>query len=223
MSALIARLDALKQRERLLLLVCVVAVLHVLVNMVAIPKLRGATKHVEDEISAKRQAADLLEQGLSQLQAEAARDPNAPLRQRLTELQREFSTQQAMLQGWDESLVPPREMGPLIRDMLLQQHGLQIHLIENQAPSSALPVEKNSTDPKTETTAATHTPLLYRHGIRLQVSGSYHDLVDFLVSLEKLPKRLLWAKAHLEVDEYPISTLTLQVYTLSTEKTWLEI
>jgi MSHA biogenesis protein MshJ len=59
---------------------------------------------------------------------------------------------------------------------------------------------------------------LFRHGVEMTVTGSYFDLLEYLNDLEKLPGRLLWGPVELQADKYPEVRLTLQVHTLSTQR-----
>lgn len=59
---------------------------------------------------------------------------------------------------------------------------------------------------------------LYRHGIEVELSGAYFDLVQYLADLEKLPGKFLWGGAEIQVRQYPDVRLTFQVHTLSTER-----
>jgi MSHA biogenesis protein MshJ len=53
--------------------------------------------------------------------------------------------------------------------------------------------------------------------------SGYFDLLDYLDALERLPQRLFWDGFELRVTQYPQSVLTLTVYTLSPEKSWLTV
>jgi MSHA biogenesis protein MshJ len=59
---------------------------------------------------------------------------------------------------------------------------------------------------------------LYRHGLEMTLRGSYFDLMQYLDELEKMPARLLWGGVQLQVEQYPEVRLTLQVHTLSTQR-----
>jgi MSHA biogenesis protein MshJ len=62
---------------------------------------------------------------------------------------------------------------------------------------------------------------LYKHGIEIKVEGSYEDLVAYVERLEQAKLKLLWSSVLLSADAHPKLLLTLTVYTLSLEKTWL--
>ncbi len=64
---------------------------------------------------------------------------------------------------------------------------------------------------------------MYKHGVQITVRGSYADLVQYLTALEKLPTRMFWGTAKMKVVQHPTVELTLTLYTLSLDKTWLQV
>jgi MSHA biogenesis protein MshJ len=69
--------------------------------------------------------------------------------------------------------------------------------------------------PGTQVEAGTE---LYRHGVEMTLKGSYFELLQYLAELEKLPAGLLWGPAELQVEQYPEVKLTLQVHTISPQR-----
>lgn len=59
--------------------------------------------------------------------------------------------------------------------------------------------------------------------MEVRLEGSYSDLYAYLNQLEREEKKLLWGRLHFEVQQHPKATLTLLLYTLSSEKAWLAI
>jgi MSHA biogenesis protein MshJ len=59
---------------------------------------------------------------------------------------------------------------------------------------------------------------LFRHGVEMTLRGTYFDLLQYLADLEKLPAGLLWGSAELQVEQYPEVRLTVQVYTVSPQR-----
>jgi len=47
--------------------------------------------------------------------------------------------------------------------------------------------------------------------------------LQYLAELEKLPSHMFWGEASLSVEHYPEAVLTVTVYTLSLDKTWLTV
>ena len=64
---------------------------------------------------------------------------------------------------------------------------------------------------------------LFRHGVIIELEGSYHAVLAYLQTLESLAWRLQWSSLDFEVGEYPLGKLTLKVFTYSTEKNWLGV
>jgi MSHA biogenesis protein MshJ len=64
---------------------------------------------------------------------------------------------------------------------------------------------------------------VYQHGMRIEVRGQYLDMVRYLQALERLPVKVLWGRVRLESDDYPASTLSLLIYTLSLDKAWIGV
>ena len=64
---------------------------------------------------------------------------------------------------------------------------------------------------------------IYKHGVKITVRGSYANLLRYLSALEKLPTQMFWGVAKMDVIKHPKVELSLTLYTLSLDKTWLQI
>jgi MSHA biogenesis protein MshJ len=64
---------------------------------------------------------------------------------------------------------------------------------------------------------------IYKHGVKITVRGNYADLLQYLTALEKLPSQMFWGVAKLDVVQHPTAELSLTLYTLSLDKTWLQV
>jgi MSHA biogenesis protein MshJ len=58
---------------------------------------------------------------------------------------------------------------------------------------------------------------VYKHGLEIELRGTYLDLVAFLASMEDANPRLLWSNATLTAGTYPENTLRVSVFLLSTQ------
>lgn len=59
---------------------------------------------------------------------------------------------------------------------------------------------------------------VFKHAVVIQLEGSYFDVIDYLVALESLSWKFYWSELDYRVVAYPKAIVTLEVYTLSTEK-----
>jgi len=87
----------------------------------------------------------------------------------------------------------------------------------------ATPVKTTPKLPEAAKAADAQAPTLYRHGVQLTVEGSYADLLTYVQALEAMPQRMLWGDVSFKVEQYPRAALTLQLYTISRDRHWLEI
>lgn len=60
------------------------------------------------------------------------------------------------------------------------------------------------------------TPM-YRHGVELQIRGSYADLLGYLEGLER-DERILWSALRLNTASYPELTLRVSIYAINTSE-----
>ena len=139
--------------------------------------------------------------------------------EKMKEVQAQLAGGEAYLKDRRDKLVPPERMAALLEQMLARNGRLQLVAMNtlpvtlfNEQPTDAAAAE-----------AGTQEGLMYKHGVRITVRGSYADLLQYLTALEKLPTRMFWGEAKLSVVQYPASELTLTLYTLSLEKTWLQV
>ena len=72
-------------------------------------------------------------------------------------------------------------------------------------------------------TAPKPSGVLYRHGVELTVEGSYAEVLAYLRAIEAMPQRVLWGGMQLRVEQHPKVIVSLQLFTLSQDRTWLEI
>jgi MSHA biogenesis protein MshJ len=55
------------------------------------------------------------------------------------------------------------------------------------------------------------------------VKGRYADIARYLHTLERLNWRVVWGEVKLETVQYPTTTATLTLYTLSLDKAWIGV
>jgi MSHA biogenesis protein MshJ len=151
---------------------------------------------------------------------------NSPLRHRLEQARQQLAEGDVYLQSNHEHLVAPEKMAELLEQVLNQNGRLQ--LVDLQTLPVAPLVEKVVVKPggagaKPASAVAAPDNQLFKHGVKIIVRGSYMDLLQYLAELERLPTQMFWGEAEMKVEKHPEVVLTLTVYTLSLDKTWLKI
>lgn len=211
--------DAMSLRERVMVFLMLAAVLGVLLNAVLLdPLVAGQKKHSRDIVERQAQIADI--QARTQVLASAAQaDPDAANRERLKALKQKLEQSDKALNDVQQGLVPPERMARLLEDILERNRGLRLVSLKTLPAGALLGAPVAGAGEKGAATAGQ----VYRHGIQITVEGNYAELSQYLAELEKLPWRMFWSQADMRVDEYPKVVLTLTVYTLSLDQSWLAV
>lgn len=156
---------------------------------------------------------------LSTKSAEAARYTNDlkmmtdQLTVEVEALRERVAKQREEIESFQSGLVPAREMRAVLQNMLAQTDGVRLMSVKTLSADEArkvLPV-------------ANEVPGLYRHAMDVTVSGPFQNLVDWLVSVEGMQRRLLWSGMTLALDEQQRLSLSVRLVTLSPDLVPLEI
>jgi len=226
---LAAKLDTRNQRERALIFVMVLVVAASLLNALVFSPLLAKKKKAMQEIATQQEQLNTLQNQIQVAMSAGKIDPDVPTRIQLAGLEQKLAQSRGALQRVQQGLVPPDKMSHLLEDVLVQNRGLKLVSLKTlpvgsllDAPASA-PAATQATQEKTAEVPSASSPAIYKHGVEIAVSGSYAELTQYLAALEKLPWRMYWGKAEMQVEEYPRITLTITLYTLSMDKAWLSV
>jgi len=215
------KVGALSLRERVIAFATVALVLVSLVSEVLLAPLQAKRKALSDQVVQQQEKTKEL-QALLQNMLQAKRDDeHSPLRQRLEQLRQQLQEQAGYLEERREHLVAPGKMAEVLGQVLHENQRVQ--LVELKTLPVGLLVEKPQQAGAAQPVSADGQRQIFRHGVQITVRGSYLDLLGYAGALEKLPTQMFWGDASLSVDRYPDAVLTLTVYTLSLDQTWLTI
>lgn len=229
---LVERLDKMTLRERVLIFGAFsVLVVFVLGNLWVMPSW-NEQRAMAATLAAKQAQNQALQAQYTQIEQSYGRNLDDENKARLNALNQRLQSLDPSMVGVTRALVSPQEMARLLEDVLHHNQSLQVVSIESLPPEPLLPpVEKtDQTDASIPATTAEGTapPLenftgFYKHGMRVEVRGRYADIVNYLNALEGLRWKVFWGQVTLETEEYPVSHLTLVVYTLSLHQSWIGI
>ncbi len=212
--------DALNAREKGLVALAGMAILYgiyiIAIEPISIKHIKAAAivqKNTAEKHSLELQLNVLMQQNLSKTQS--------PEEKKEAALQNTIQSLTARIDNLKTSLIKPESMPDLLKDMLAQDTELQLVELKTLPPTGLF--EADSTH-----ASHSHTLPVFKHGVEMTVQGRYLDLMHYLSQLEALPWHILWEKADLVVEEkpesvFPLSQLTLVVYSLSLDKAWLSI
>lgn len=212
------KIDALNQRERLLVLaVAVVAVVMLIQTLLIDPVLEDREK-AQNQI--KQISNDLIQKNSETqlIQAQLTVGVNRNKVKQREQLQSEVDLLDKKIQQSIKSMIPPELMPQVLERLLVESKGLKLISLENK---SVVPViaktEAEDDSPEAEQQA------LYKHGFILQLSGDYLSAINYFEKLAALPWHFSWDKLRYKVDSYPDGIITLEVHTVSMAEEWIGV
>jgi MSHA biogenesis protein MshJ len=213
----VRRLDALSERERVLIFLAGLAVVLTVAYIAAIePALkqrRVLSARMLDQ-QAQLIAADAQKQALART---LAQDPDAPVREQIAGKQRELSELDTQLAGLQRTLIGPDRMAVVLEQLIGPERGVRLVSLRN-LPAAPL-LDKGDAAAPADKAAEQH---VYKHGVEVVVEGSYASLLAYVARLEHQPWQVYWGKTVLSAD-YPKVVVALTLYTLSLDRAWLVV
>lgn len=220
-SQLTARYQALSRRERGLVAAALVLGPLLIGHSLFVDPLRTRNRNLENTLATESASAAQLQGEVANLQQALAADPDAGRKAELAALNGERDALDEQLRQFGSTLVRPEEMNGLLERLLARQPGLQLISLRTLAPQGVLAGRQAGKEGEGQ--AGERSFDLYRHGVEIRLEGHYAQLAGYLAQLEKLQQRLLWGALNYRVVDHPTAEMTLTVYTLSPDKTWLAL
>lgn len=219
MDQIVAKVDGMSLRERALIFAAAAFALVSLINTLFLDPLLAQQKRLSSQVVQQQERMKEIQAQLTGLLEAKQADANAPQRERIRQLREQIAQGDAFLKATQDKLVAPDKMAQLLEQMLNRNGRLQLVAL-NTLPVSLF-IEPGAEGAATP--AAAQQGQIFKHGVQLTVRGSYADLLQYLTVLEHLPVQMFWGAARMNVVKYPEAELTLTLYTLSLDKTWLQI
>ncbi|MBI5436758.1 MAG: type II secretion system protein M [Nitrosomonadales bacterium] len=222
---IVDKIDGMSLRERGLIFAAAAFVLVALTQVLFLDSLLAEQKRLSTQVVQQQEKMKEIQAQIEALLQARRNDAASPLRQRLSQAKQRLADGDAYLQSRRDRLVQPEKMADLL-EQVLNKNG-QLQLINLQTLPTALLIEKalkpEGAGAGPASAAAGLDRQVYRHGVQITVRGSYLDLLQYLTAIEQLPTKMFWGMSRMNVVQYPAAELTLTLYTLSMDKTWLQI
>ena len=213
-------------RERAMIFAAAAFLVISLMNSFLLDPLTEKQKAMSAQLTQQQEKLKELQAQMQSLIQAKRDDEQSPLHDRVSKLKQQLLEQDSYLQSRSGRLVDPNEMAGLLKKVLNKNGGLQ--LVALKTLPVGLLIEKPQTDaivaqPDAPEIADGGQKKIFKHGVQISVRGGYLDLLQYVRSLEKMQAQMFWGEASLSVEKYPYSVLTLTLYTLSLDKTWLTV
>ena len=156
-------------------------------------------------------------------------NPDLPVKEQIARLETKLLKIDERLLALTSDLINPIQMRMALIELLNLQAGVSLVSFE-VAPSQALftaPLEEQSDkangDTKVQSASNQQNIGLYRHGIKLKLSGKYSALQQYLEKLESLSWKFFWQEFDYKVVEYPKGEIEVTLYSLSTKREFIGV
>ncbi|WP_448565556.1 hypothetical protein [Thalassotalea ganghwensis] len=225
-------------REQLLILItgliAIVFITHTLLideNQQRISAHQKEIKRLTTSIATKQQTIGVFEQALQE-------DPNEKITRTIHDYERDLQQVDIALLTLTSDLIDPVQMRFALTQLLALQKGVKLLSFEViGAEPMALPVSGEKGNAENQPNESSHQsndkvlpiesalePLvLYKHGLRIKLSGRYFQLRDYLKQLEQMQYRFFWQRFDYQLVEYPLSEVEIELYSLSTKQEFVGV
>jgi len=223
------KIDGMSLRERAMIFAAAAFVVIALMNTTLLDPLLSRQKALSAQVVQQQEKMKELQAQMQALLQARRDDEHSPLRVRLAQLKQQLREQDGYLQSRRDRLVEPDKMAGLLEQVLKKNSKLQLVGLKTLPVGLLIPPATGTVPPAVTANARGMQKQpdlqkqIFKHGVQITVRGGYLDLLQYLTVLEKLPVQMFWGEINLSVDQYPESVLTLTLYTLSLDKTWLTV
>jgi len=219
------KVDALSVRERLILFVLLLAGIWAVVDGLLLAPQTETRQREQQKLQAAYNTLAEAEQALTQRASQP--DPNLADRQRLESARINLDARMQTTQRLQARMVAPKDRVNVLQGLLAAQPGLRLASLDTLPAEpvgigTVVQAGSATSHPATQPTQA-EPPALFKHGVKLTLVGNYRALTQYMERLERLPVGFYWARAELDASAHPEVALTLVLYTLSQESTWLTV
>lgn len=206
--------DALTLRERLMLFIGVLVVAGGLWEALLARPLEAREAVLSGQITTAQQRLTQIDQAMT-LAAQGIGDGMPAYLERLRILEQQVAETEETVRVFTTDLVTPMQMRSVLEELIERQQGLELVRASNL---SVRPLVERD-----ETAGESDEPMLYRHGLRLELEGSYLDCLDYLAAVERLPWKLYWGSLSLSMEFYPDNAISIEIFTLSLDQEWIGV
>jgi len=218
------KIDALTLRERGVVMAAVLAVVIMAWDSILMEPLNQEEKIFKLELKSLDTRVSAITVESESLIKLGSFNPNLKAIVRIQDLEKRIQKLDSKIKGLATNVVTPTQMAQLLDEMLAQQANLDLVRLES---IDSEPLVKNGRTKQPaemdDTKAVESKGLIYKHGMIIQVVGSYMDLLTFLQTVEGFEWGVLWDSVVINQRGYPRNNITVRLHTISLDKSWIGV
>lgn len=207
------RIDALSLRERVLVLLAALFLIALLWDGVLMRPVDRSRARMEPEVKALRAEVERLDRTITEMAEQRGGGPDAALAAQVQQERSGIADLDQQLGGLTSGLIAPEQMVQVLDQVLDRTKPLRLIALRT------LPAEPLASLVPGEVLPSQ----VFRHGVEIELDGTYLDLVAYLRALDQLQWRFYWQTLELDVTDHPRLRVKLTAYTLGEEEAWIGV
>jgi len=216
----------LTSREQFLLLLTGVVAIFFIISSLFIDDKSAEIITFDKQSRTITSANQTLNFSIKEYQTALQQDPNVNTVKQIAQLETKLANIDKQLVLLTTDLISPSQMREALLKLLELEPGVSLLSFELIGAEPLL----NLNDDQTNADAEVHAPAaeqlglnLYKHGIKIKLSGKYFQLRNYLQQLEQLSWKFFWQNFRFEVKEYPRSEVDITIYSLGLNKEFIGV
>ena len=219
LKSLSKKIDDLSLRERILLLFTLLFTLIFTWDSIWLQDQLQLRMQHQESIAALNNKISAQQKIERALQTQLAQDPNVREQARLTRYQQEIERLDQLLKTKALEFISPQQMVEVLKNLIATEQGVKLVALESIDPEMPLLAEVSDVDKSLENT----TPMVYLHGLEMELAGDYFSILKYIQRLESLSWRFAWAAVAIHLDQYPSNKINIRLQTLSLAEGWIGV
>jgi len=215
----------LSSREQFLLLLTGLVAIFFIISYLFIDDKSAKTITFEKQSITMKSSVKTLDYSINEYQAALKLDPDVDTIKQLAQLESKLAKLDGELVLLTTDLISPIEMREALLKLLKLEPGVSLLSFEliGAEPLLKLGSEQEENANNYSSNSEDLGLNLYKHGIKIKLSGQYFPLRNYLSQLEQLSWKFFWQDFQFEVKEYPRSEVELIIYSLGLDKEFIGV
>jgi MSHA biogenesis protein MshJ len=167
-----------------------------------------------------------LRRSIKDYQEALKQDPNKGIIKKIAQFETKLAKIDSQLVLLTTDLISPSEMREALLKLLQLEPGVSLLSFELMGAKPLLNLNEGQSEPAVQSVTPTMEQLglnLYKHGIKIKLSGKYFQLRNYLQQLEQLTWKFFWQDFQFEVREYPQSEVEITIYSLGLNEEFIGV
>jgi len=216
----------LTSREQVFLLLTGVVAIFFIISYFFIDDKSAKIISLEKQSRVMTSGNKSLKLSIKNYQDALTQDPNKNVIKQIAQFEKKLAKIDSQLVLLTTDLISPSEMREALLKLLKLEPGVSLLSFELMGAKPLLNFSEEQSEPAVANADPAMEQLglnLYKHGIKIKLSGKYFQLRNYLQQLEQLTWKFFWQGFQFEVKEYPQSEVEIIIYSLGLNKEFIGV